>query len=246
MIWLPLINELDRWHEARITARLWLRDDDAVAPTSLLDELGGLTERFRIPVTLAIIPASTGADLVEHLRNTPHMTPAIHGWLHANHAPQGEKKQEYGLHRGREAVLEELTGALERMRSLYGDRLVPMLIPPWNRIAPELMPDLPGLGYRALSAFGEPILEVTGLAVVNTHVDLIDFRRTRRCHEHEFLARQIAGELARSRLSDGSAVGILSHHLVEDPSAMRFLKDLFTVTTNHPACRWTEIADLIA
>ena len=119
-----------------------------------------------------------------------------------------------------------------------------MLVPPWNRIAPELMPDLPALGYRALSAFGEPILEVARLAVINTHVDLIDFRGTRRCHDHELLARGIAGELSRSRLSDRSAVGILSHHLIGDQAALRFLNDLFSVTTNHPACRWVDSADL--
>src|SRR5205823_4926640 len=114
-----------------------------------------------------------------------------------------------------------------------------------NRMAPELMPDLPGLGYGALSAFGAPVLEVAGLAVVNTHVDLIDFRGTRRCHEHDLLARNLAEELARSRLLDRTAVGILTHHLVGDPSATQFLNDLFLVTTNHPACRWVDIVDLI-
>src|SRR5947208_2499390 len=151
MIWLSLLAELDRWHEAGITARLWLRDDDAVEPTPPLDELAGLTARFRIPVTLSVVPAATGEALVRYLRDVPHMSPAIHGWSHANHAPAGEKKQELGLHREREIVLKELAGAHRRMSEFHGERLIPMLVPPWNHIAPELMPDLPALGYRALS-----------------------------------------------------------------------------------------------
>src|SRR5439155_3132387 len=244
MTWQPLLEELDRWHAAGITARLWLRDDDAVAPTPLLDELCALTADFRIPVTLAVIPANTGEALAQYLRDVPHMSPAIHGWSHANHASAGEKKQELGFHRERAIVLRELADAHRRMSDFHGERLIPMLVPPWNHIAPELMPDLPALGYRALSGFGEPILEVPGLAVINTHVDLIDFRGSRRCHDHDLLARRIADELSRSRLSDRSAVGVLSHHLIGDSSALQFLNDLFSVTTNHPACRWMDAADL--
>src|SRR5205814_5054374 len=138
-----------------------------VAPAPSLDELCALTAGFRIPVTLAVIPADTGEALVQYLRDAPHISPAIHGWSHANHAPAGEKKQELGFHRERAVLLEELAQAHRRMSDLYGERLIPMLVPPWNRIAPELMPDLPALGYRALSGFGPPILEVPGLAVIN-------------------------------------------------------------------------------
>src|SRR3712207_7045597 len=42
---------------------------------------------------------------------------------------------------------------VERLLRFYGNRLVPMLVPPWNRIDPALLPDLPPLGLRALSVF---------------------------------------------------------------------------------------------
>jgi hypothetical protein len=245
MIWQPLREELDRWREGSITARLWLRDDDTVAPTPLLDGLAELTARYRIPVVLAVVPANTDGALVHYLHDVPHLSPAIHGWTHANHAPADQKKQELGLHRGRDIVLADLADAHRRMSDLHGERLIPMLVPPWNRIDPELVPDLPGLGYQALSAFGEPTLALLGLTVINTHVDLIDFRGTRRCHDHALLVQQLTHELSRSRQSDHSAVGILSHHLIDDPSAVRFLEELFTVTTHHPACRWMDIADLL-
>jgi hypothetical protein len=245
MRWQSLLVELDRWREAGITARLWLRDDDAIRPTPLLDELAALTARFRVPVALSIIPADTDETLARYLLDVPHMSPAVHGWSHANHAPASEKKQELGLHRDREAILGELARAFRRMSDLHGERLVPMLVPPWNRIAPELMADLPALGYRALSTFDQPVLDVAHLTIINTHVDLIDFRGTRRCHDHDLLAQRVAEELLRSRLLDRSAVGILSHHLLGDKQALHFLNDLFSVTTNHPACRWMEADELI-
>jgi hypothetical protein len=242
MKWQPLRDELDRWRDAGSTARLWLRDDDAVAPSPELEGLAALAARFRIPVVLAVIPAKTGEALADYLRDIPHICPAIHGWSHANHAPPSEKKQELGLHRGRDAVLAELADARRRMGDLHGDRLIPMLVPPWNRIAPELLPDLPRLGYHALSGFGVESFDVVGLAVVNTHVDLIDFRGTRRCHDHDFLTQWIVQELSRSRQSDHEPVGILSHHLVADDAALQFLEELFSATVNHPACRWSDVA----
>ena len=39
-------------------------------------------------------------------------------------------------------MLEELATGLGRVRSLFAGHAVPMLVPPWNRIASELVPFL--------------------------------------------------------------------------------------------------------
>ena len=245
MTWQILRDELDRWRDAGITARLWLRDDDAIAPTPALHDFAALTARYRIPALLAIIPARTGEPLAQYLCDLPHLTPAVHGWSHTNHVRAGEKKCELGLERGREIVLGELAKALRRMSDLHGERLIPMVVPPWNRIATELVPELPRLGYRALSVFGSRTFDVQGLAITNTHVDLIDFRGTRACRDHDLLARHIADELSRSRLADREPVGILSHHCIGDVSALQFLEKLFSITADDRACRWVDARDLI-
>ena len=152
--WRPLEEELQRWQSAGRTARLWLRDDDAIEPTAELEKLAKLAQAFQVPVVLAIIPARTGEHLARWLRSMPHIHPAVHGWSHHNHAPPNEKRQELGPHRPREVVLDELRQGLKRMRLLYAERLFPMLVPPWNRIDPALVEDLPRLGFAALSAFG--------------------------------------------------------------------------------------------
>jgi hypothetical protein len=89
-LWQPVHSELARWREASLTVELWLRDDDATEPTPQLDQLIALTQEFAIPVALAIIPARSGSALAYRLGTATHIHPVIHGWSHANHAPNLE------------------------------------------------------------------------------------------------------------------------------------------------------------
>lgn len=66
-----LLAELDRWSETDRRLRLWLRDDDAVAPSPALDRLAGLSERFALPVLLAVIPMLAEPALAAALRAAP-------------------------------------------------------------------------------------------------------------------------------------------------------------------------------
>lgn len=228
-LWRPVFEALDSWHAAGLRAPLWLRDDDSVEPTPPLDRLIGLTERHEIPLALAVIPAHAGEALARALPAAKHVTPVVHGWAHRNHAPKDEKKQEFGAHRPIDAMRHELFLAMTRMRDLFQDQMAAMFVPPWNRIAPELIPALRELGYAALSTFGVS----TGnqeIPEINTHVDIIDFRGTRRCRDHRVLSRDIAATLSCSFHHGRHAVGILSHHLVHDEAAFEFLADLFSIT----------------
>ncbi len=228
-VWQPVQDELARWREMGLTADLWLRDDDASKPSPRLDRLIALTAEFGIPVTMAIIPAQAGPAIAERLARETHFYPVVHGWSHANHAPSGQKRQELGPHRPRAAVLNDLAAGFTRMSEFHGERFVPMLVPPWNRIDPALLDDLPALGFRALSTFGNKLHSRPGLVVVNTHLDIVDSHAGNACRDHAWLAATLAKELAAARASGGRPVGILSHHMVSDDEAFRFLRDLFTV-----------------
>jgi len=219
-------------------ARLWLRDDDAVDPGPALDTLLQMTGTAAVPVTLAVIPAHSGPSLASSLSQEPHVTVAVHGWAHANHAGPTEKSQELGLHRPVFVTLAELARGLARLRALHGAQFVPVLVPPWNRIAQTVAEGLPGLGFQALSVFGPE--KPAPLQVVNTHVDLIDWRGTRGGRPAAVLLDELALALDR-----GAPVGVLTHHLVHDADAWDFLAQLFEMTSGHPGCRWTSLADLI-
>ncbi|MBZ0217622.1 MAG: polysaccharide deacetylase family protein [Fimbriimonadaceae bacterium] len=241
------MDELAHWSAAGRVARFWLRDDDAVEPTKKLDDFLQLTGAFQVPVLLAVIPYPVKETLAVRLEHAGHVAPAVHGWGHINHAPPGEKSMELGAHRAQLLVLGELAAGLRKLNDLFGEILVPVLVPPWNRIDPNLLPQLPGIGYRAISAFGrKPSDGATDrLAVINTHVDVIDWRGTRGCRGHGDLIGEIASELAISRKDEDAAIGILTHHLVHDRGVAAFLEEFFTLIQSQRAAVWVRAADLI-
>ncbi len=46
---------------------------------------------------------------------------------------------ELGLHRPKSVVLDELRDGMLKLSQLFKTRFVPVLVPPWNRIDPELL-----------------------------------------------------------------------------------------------------------
>ncbi|WP_455270507.1 polysaccharide deacetylase family protein [Rhizobium herbae] len=237
-----IAGELDRWQRAGKIAQFWLRDDDAVEPTAALDRLLDISAAFAVPLTLAVIPAYTGEALAGRLRREPLCAVAVHGWSHTNHAGADEKKQELGRHRLAEDVLAELQRGLDQLAARYCEQFVPLLIPPWNRIDALLVPQLAGLGYRALSVYGPE--KSAALPLINTHVDVMDWHGTRGGRVPLALAGEIAARLT-FMFDHGGTMGLLTHHLVHDEAVWGFLNALFKVTADHPACRWTPVADIL-
>ncbi len=237
-----LVTTLDECAKLGLTADLWLRDDDAVEPTPALESLLDLCGGFSVPVTLAVIPEKTTNRLARHLDKSGIAEVAVHGWSHRNYADAGEKKQELGRHRDLSVVLEELRSGLEKLRDLHGERLAPMLVPPWNRIDSGVVKGLSALGYRAFSVFGPE--KESALSCINTHVDVIDWHGSRGCRDEDLLFAEIAARIAKT-VKSGGATGILTHHLVHDEKVQRFLKRLFEVTTAYPATRWRSSKSLM-
>ena len=190
--WDPLRQELARWAQAGRKSVFWLRDDDAVEPTPALDRILSLTERFRVPLLLASIPAHATQALAERLKSEDRVAVAVHGWSHDNHAPPAQKKQELGSHRPGSAVLDDLRRGLIRIRQLFGEQAVPLLVPPWNRIDPALLPALPSLGFQALSVYGPP--KPAPLVVINSTVDIMDWHGARGCLPTHVLVELIVAD----------------------------------------------------
>src|SRR5262249_57635410 len=90
-------------------------------------------------------------------------------------APDGTrgKPAELGAARSPEAALAELATGWARLAGLVPSRLRPVLVPPWNRIAPAIRDALPAAGYRVLSAFRPPPSPAPHprLPEPHTHVD---------------------------------------------------------------------------
>mgnify|MGYP003606858733 CR=1 FL=1 len=234
-----LLRALDQRAATGNPAKLWLRDDDAIAPTTALDHLLALTEAAEIPVTLAVIPAHSGPALATRLDAATGVSVAVHGWSHTNHAPASEKKQELGPHRPAAQVLAELAQGFHHLARLHPHQFTPALVPPWNRIAPQVVTGLPAVGFKALSVFGPEA--AAPLPLFNTHVDVIDWRGTRSGRPDAALMNEIA-----QAMTHGDApIGLLTHHLVHDAQVWGFLERLFALTADHPGCRWVSLPQLI-
>ena len=238
-MWQAFHQELALWHVAGIHPRLWLRDDDAIAPSPALDRLTALAEQHRASVLLAVIPQSVGAGLGRHVAAHPLLHPCQHGFAHANHAPAGEKKQELGLHRPLADVLDELAAGRAKLLDLFGDTLRPVLVPPWNRIGAALPPHLPAIGISGLSVFGKPAQPAGGR--LDSNVDIMDWHGTRGGLAAATLVPLLVRALETARKIGGVPVGILTHHLVHDETAWAFLDALFAEAG---ACRWTSFESL--
>ncbi len=252
MTWEALSQELDAWAAARRRAALWWRDDDALEASAALERLLGLAAARGVPLALAVIPARASQALARRVETAPPRTALLqHGYAHRNHAPANEKKAEFGAHRPASAVLEELARGRAHMEDLFGAAAAPVLVPPWNRIAPGLLPRLPGLGLRGLSTYraraaAEP---VPGLVQTNAHVDLMRWPEPRGFRGEAEALALLVGHLRARRLGEADAdepTGLLSHHAAHDEAGWAFLERLLARLGEHPAARFVTAGEAFA
>ena len=242
--WSDLAAELDRWEETGRTARLWWRDDDAVAATPALDRLLGLAHG--IPLGLAVIPEPAEPALAERLAGEPLIAVLQHGWRHADHAAAG-KKSEYPLERDAGEVAAELAVGQRRLATMFGARALPVLVPPWNRFADRFVPLLAEIGIAAISQQAPRKAAPSGVAAIDVHLDVTAWHTGRGfVGTGAALGRLIVELQARRRTGDGTAIGVLTHHLVMDMATEAFLARLGGAVERHPAARWCAISDLMA
>lgn len=241
--WRVLRTELDLWAQSGRTVRLWLRDDDAVAPSPALQRLADLSERFALPVLLGIIPMLAEPTLPAALRNRPSLLPCQHGCWHRNHAQPGGKKSEFGRERPFAVIEAEIASSRARLDDLFGPSLLPVFVPPWNRIDPGLEARLPELGFSGLSCFRgfEPSME-GGPVVVNTVVDIMDWQGGRIGRTAEALAMEAGAFLLQSRLRNetDAVLGLLLHHRDHDHGAWSALDAMLNLFCNHAAVTPTD------
>lgn len=238
-----LARELDAWGANGMRATLWWRDDDAERDSPQLRRLLGIARAHHVPIAIAAIPAGADRTLAAAIADCPPASVVQHGYAHANHAPPGERSAELGAHRGVSERITELDRGREMLRALFAHRFVPVLVPPWNRIAGDIVGALPRAELRGLSCFGarstrEPAPD---LVQANAHVDLIAWRRDRRFIGTVDALERLAAHLRARREGEADAsepTGILTHHLVCDDDAFAFLDACCVLLHDHPAAAW--------
>lgn len=243
--WGDLAAEFDCWREAGSIAPLWWRDDDASRPTRQFETL--LRFADGIPLAIAAIPALAEAALADFLEPMPSIAVVAHGWRHENHAASG-KKSEYPPGRPAAEVTAEIGAGRERLARLFGDRALPVFVPPWNRFDAEYVPLLAENGIVGLSGMasrGPPA--PAGIAAADVHIDLCAWRSGRKfIGEAAALGHLVAGLKAmRAGTLAAPAIGILTHHAVMDDGTAAFLGRLNAAVADHPAVRWASLGELL-
>jgi hypothetical protein len=246
--WDNLKRELDLWETEGRVATFWWRDDDVTAPTPALDRLLHLKDHFDVPLALAVIPANVDAELVNHLE---HCAILQHGYQHKNFAAEGDKKSEFPENRTTEEIKADLLQGKEILTRVFTDQFVPIMVPPWNRIANNHLGILADLGYIGISRYKarQRALIRPDLAVVNTHIDPINWRGDRSVLPETDLLEMVTDHLAARRSGRADPMeptGLLTHHLVHDEDTWAALYKLLAVLTDHPAVRFVTIEGALA
>jgi hypothetical protein len=246
-----LERELDAWQARGWRATFWLRDDDACRDTPALRRLLALARARAVPVAVAAIPAAIDATLGGVLAASDEATLVQHGYAHRNHASANERSAELGDGRDAAECRDELCRGRARLRSEFGDRFLPILVPPWNRIGDALLPSLASAGFAGVSRFGprRAVEAAPGLREVNTHVDPIAWRRDRAFIGAEAAFARVVAHLAARRENGCDAdepTGLLTHHLAFDDGAWDFVDELLARTRRHPAVAWLDVGDAFA
>ncbi len=266
--WKALDAELSAWAETGRTASLWWRDDDAVAGSAALTHLLELAEKFAVPLALAVVPRLAEASLLQVIGQARNVTPVVHGYAHINHAPPAARQAEFGAHRNRALMCTELAEALSLLREMFGGKLFPVLVPPWNRLDENLAAYLPQLGYCGVSAFRSAPnrMPAPGLVQTNCHIDTIDWHTgrgqrpadevlgelttllcVRRHYPHIPPGTLVLGKPLPPGFDPAEPTGILTHHLVQQAGGWEFLTQLLRVIAPHcrpgGGARWLTCAE---
>lgn len=245
--WRALEDELRAWRDRGATATFWWRDDDAASPSAALLRLLDLEKASGVPLALAVVPQLAQREAIAGARHV-----IMHGCDHRNRAAAGEKKTEFPASESDADTIARLAAARDRLHGLAGERFLPVLAPPWNRLRESLVERLPEAGIRGLSRYGargarRSAVPAT-LREVNTHADIVAWRGDRGFVGDDAALDLLVQHLAarrRGSLDASEATGLLTHHARHDSGAWRFLERLFDETRRHGAA-WADPRELFA
>jgi hypothetical protein len=228
---------------------VFIRDDDAGWNDAQLLALLDVTERCGVPIDLAAIPGAMSAGLARFLRARIAAAPGLvdvhqHGSTHLNHEGEG-RKCEFGVSRDAAAQRADLTRGQAQLREHFGDLLLPIFTPPWNRCTEATTALLAELGFAALSRDRGAMPAQQALQEIAVDVD---WSKQWRSHGGEGGASAIAASFAhalRERAADGQPLGLMLHHAVMQHDERAALQELLGALAHHPRLHWRSMRELL-
>ena len=259
--WGALVEELNEWDRRGLTARFWVRDDDAIALSHPLDRLTAMANAAQVEVGLAVIPARLTEPLSAYLLSgESRFYPMCHGWRHRNYwAPL--RPSEFGPERPLSVLKDEAKAAFDSFSRRFKD--IPVIfVPPFARISAALIEELPNIGFAGLSisptvaerrsarlasrwAFAAPswFKPTVSVRPYDVHIDPFDWRRGT-ARAQRAIERQLIGYLRVRRMGlvpAISPIGVLTHHLVFDEDTWAICQEMLVVLAGHSAVSWPSL-----
>ena len=202
-----------------------------------------LAQRYGMPVALAVVPAKADGRLGAAARGrAARVGPGARSRAREPCAGGGEEGG-FGPHRPLDRLVADASLALETACARLGHGPEPIFVPPWNRLAADLVPRLSALGYRGLSTFGAAARRqpAPGLVQINTHIDPDRLARHPRAaaderHYCNGRRRRLSKLLAMST-DEAEPIGLLTHHLVHDEDTWTFCERLLETFAGRPGIR---------
>jgi len=246
--WQDLENELNAWDERGEIATFWWRDDDAGKATPSLDRLIGISEKHTVPLHFAVIPQALEKSAIDRINTSPDVWVMQHGYSHIDYAPQGHGCWELGDDRPLPQVLEELSRGFKILSDAFGDKFLPVQVPPWTRISPEVADHLKLIGFKALSQEGERAgaAYADKIKIINPHCDPIKWKGGARFKGTSRTLNCLVSHLKNRRSNNGDLLeitGLCTHHLDHSDELWDFLDDFTRFIANHKQAKWLSLND---
>ncbi|MGV8073587.1 MAG: polysaccharide deacetylase family protein [Syntrophobacteraceae bacterium] len=226
---------------------IFFRADDIGAGGRAFETICQIFRSHNIPLGMAVVPAWLSPARLENLFETAPLDEPLwgwhqHGWRHVNWQRIGGKS-EFGEQRPIEKQWRDIWQGRQKMLSIFGERLVSVFSPPWNRMSHVTMRTLQQLDFRGVSLAG-PLPRGPRMPAIlknlRIHVDL----HTRKAKDGAADFQVLLDELG-SLLGKKEPAGIMLHHHRMPPFAFDFLDELLYLLKKCDGVQFQSFVELL-
>lgn len=236
-----IIEQLD----PKIRIDIWFRDDDICDMNHNLQKLLDYFERLNIPLLLAAIPQNINQNLCEQL-NSSGILVGQHGYSHINYNNFSPLKSELCSCRNISTVISELSLGKAKLKKVFGEKFVNVLIPPYFEMDEDVAEAVEILGYDIYSMWWKNNLRPSGILELNCQIDFINWERPSVYCGDYFIQRQLYRELSilESKQTTYHSIGIVLHHDYLCKEWLRELDWIFLLSEKYDNVNIKNIKDI--
>lgn len=189
--------------------------------------------RADIPLSLSVIPTLLSPELCKWVNRYTSVTVLQHGTDHCD-AGGGVGPTQFDPQEAPHAIARRLVEGWTALSGFH--RRLPVYVPPWHDLTPNTAAAAAMAGLESISAWGAPAAQ----GRVDVHLDLMRWRGPPRFAGSQRVLGRLTRELRKRRVQRRwqEPIGLLTHHLVHDDAAWRFLDTLLSFEPLKRTAQW--------